>query len=577
MEHNHITLRLGDWSWNAAITGFLNIIADDKVKIIDNTVTIPVSCFYNFEEKYFDYFINTYKKLLPWHRIVDYKNTINGYRESDYMFLSLNGLKAINRYITDIAKRYLTSNSFKSAFELIGDKEYIEQLKKGLKKIKEPRDETIFESKKEDIVEEVEKQFKILDEIIIYCASTEGKRYIGAKNVIYSFIKMGWNGVCFLNPQTKIKDVYEDYKTYFVGPVFKYIQSEKIKNKYTCFSCGSAIKDLKDNLSFLNQSGFDAARKLSHVWNFVNDIAICPICKLIYSCLPAGFVYIGDRGLYVNINTDLTHNLKTNRKAKADILEGKQEYYSQKIYVVLVEALKEQQIIKGKYELADVQIIRYENETYQFNLLPEKTIKLIDEHKNQLIGMMRTAYQEGKERISIYERVLDHIFKNQNLFLFINKLLHYKLSLPKNCFFHTGHILDMLKINVQIIKNLGGIENMEQKHDYLKEARGAGFHLRMAYLRKDPNTGKIPSISYRLLNALKTGNRNMFMDVILNCYLYVGNPVPYIITEILREEDEMFSTIGYAFVACFIEEGKENKIVGKDNENIESERSFDYE
>jgi CRISPR-associated protein Cst1 len=117
----------------------------------------------------------------------------------------------------------------------------------------------------------------------------------------------------------------------------------------------------------------------------------------------------------------------------------------------------------------------------------------------------------------------------------------------------------MLRMNVQLIQNLGGIGSMDKNRDYLREARGAGFHLREAYLKKDPSTGKIPGISYRLLNALKTGNRNMFMDLVLNCYMYVGREVPSIIAEVLREEDEIFSTIGYAFVACFIDGDKDTK------------------
>lgn len=99
---------------------------------------------------------------------------------------------------------------------------------------------------------------------------------------------------------------------------------------------------------------------------------------------------------------------------------------------------------------------------------------------------------------------------------------------------------------------------MDKERNYLKEARAAGFHLRKAYLRKDPNSKKISGISYRLLNALKTANVNMFMDLVLNCYLYVGKEVPSIISETLREGDEVFRSIGYAFVASFIDGEKQN-------------------
>ncbi len=111
---------------------------------------------------------------------------------------------------------------------------------------------------------------------------------------------------------------------------------------------------------------------------------------------------------------------------------------------------------------------------------------------------------------------------------------------------------------------------MGKDWDGLKDANLAGYILRKAYLEKDPKTGKIPGISYRLLNALKTGNRSMFMDVLLNCYLYVGKEVPKIIPEVLRDDDEAFSTIGYAFVSGLIEGKKEEKELSENGKEIKS-------
>lgn len=560
MENEVLKLSMGDWVWNAGLTGFINILGEENVKLSGNMVEVPASCFEAFEEKYFKYFIDTYEKLLPWYRIVSYKETIERYREAGFGTLTLKGLQAVNVYIKDTVKRYLSSNSFKSAFELIGDKEYIEKLEKELQKIKEPKDEAAFEKELNNITDNVKQQFEILDRIIEYCGSEKGRKFIGAKNVIYSMIKNGWNGVSFLNPQTKIKDIYEDYRTYFVEEAREYLEAEKSKYKLKCFTCRAPIKDMSNDMSFINQSGFDTARKPSHVWDFANDIALCPVCRLIYSCLPAGFTYVGDRGLYINANIDMKGNLKVNRRVRSDTLnKDDKEYSGRKIYAVLVEALKEQQLEKGRYELADVQLVRYQNERYRFNLLPEMTVKLIDEFSEKISGLSRTGYREGNENNSIYEQTLEHIFNNQNLFLLIYKLLHYKLASPRDCYFHMGHILDMLRLNTRLIQNLGGMKNMNKDRDYLKEARGAGFYLREAYLKKDPRTGKIPGISYRLLNALKTGNRNMFMDLVLNCYLYVGKEVPGIIAEILRDDDEIFSTIGYGFVSGFIEGERDSK------------------
>lgn len=569
MNNNIIQLRSGDWMWNASILGFINIIGEENVEYGKDSVTIPVDCLDDFEEKYFTYFISTYEKILPWYRIISFKKTIDYHRENGYEAFGLKELRSINEY-RDMVKRFISSNSFKAAFELLGYTEKVEELGKKLQKIKEPKDDITMDKEKDTILKEVEKQFILLEELIEHIGSERGRRYICAKNVIYSIINNAWNGVCFLYPQTKMKDMYEDYRNYFVDAAKEYLQAKSINDKYTCFCCGAPMKDLNNDMSFLNQSGFDTARKPSHVWNFINDVAICPLCKLVYSCLPAGFVYVGGNGIYVNANVDIRYNVRINTKLRKDIIKDDMDFSYRKIYAVLINALKDQKLEKGIYELADVQIVRYENEKYIFNLLPEITLRLIDSHSNDITGLIRTGYREGKENISLYEQVINFIFDNQNFFLLINKLLHYKLSTPKDCYFNTTHIINMLKINTQLIQNLGGMGSMDKSRDYLKEARAAGYYLRNSYLEKDPKTGKISGISYRLLNALKTGNRNMFMDTLLNSYMYVGKEVPSVITEILREDDELFSTIGYAFVACFIDGEKDTK---NNNEKSQNERS----
>lgn len=90
-------------------------------------------------------------------------------------------------------------------------------------------------------------------------------------------------------------------------------------------------------------------------------------------------------------------------------------------------------------------------------------------------------------------------------------------------------------------------------------AKTAGEELKKRYQGKAAQH-KLPGICYGLLNALKTSNKEMFMDVTLNCYLYVRMQVPRVITSALSNDKE-FGTMGYAFVAALIDDyttGKEN-------------------
>ena len=65
------------------------------------------------------------------------------------------------------------------------------------------------------------------------------------------------------------------------------------------------MENFNKYFSFLVNTGFDVSRKSSHVWEFNNDVAVCPICKLVYSCVPAGITYIIGSGIYINDNSSM--------------------------------------------------------------------------------------------------------------------------------------------------------------------------------------------------------------------------------------------------------------------------------
>jgi CRISPR-associated protein Cst1 len=556
----NLRLTLGDWQWNASIIGFVNIVGKENVTFIDDAIEFAPHLLEGFEEKYFAYFIHAYEKTLSWYRIVTFQDNLETYENSEFEGLNLENLRRFNTYLKEV-KRLIKSNSYKSAYELISLNVDMLSLEKQLSTIREPKNQQQFESEKSKIVAEMRQCSEVLRQIIAFCNSPEGKRHIRAKNVIYTVINNAWSGVSFLNPQTKIKDVYTDYKTHFVDGVIDYLIKDKSRYKYNCFICDASIKDMNHDLSFLNDTGFDVARKSSHVWNFQNDIAICPLCKLIYSCLPAGLTYVYDRGLYVNANVDVETAYNINYVIKREIL-GTEEGGTRSIYPILVGSLHQKEHDTAKYELADIQVVRYENNSYRFNILSRKMLKIIVESKGDLDGLIKAVFIENGMNIRVYDEVILRIFNNQNLFTLIHKILYYKLSNPAKCYFNGAHVTYLLKINQQIYTGLGGMtvdngEGNKQNKVLIWKAREAGQNLKERYFAKDAHH-KLPGICYRLLNALKTANKDMFMDVTLNCYLYVKTQVPDVITKALSDEKD-FATMGYSFVAALIDEPREKE------------------
>lgn len=557
-----IRVCMEDWLYNSGLVGLYNILkfAEDDVKIDGNYIEFQPEYLVEFEEKYFKYFMDKYKDIFSLNKVTSFERFISYHEKNNFEEFDEKKLEETNKYITDVVKKQIKSNSYKSAYELIDSPVDILELEKNLKTINLKKKQEISE-----IIPEIKERFTILKEIIEYMKLEKSKKYIGAKNAMYTIIKNGWNGVCFLNPQTKERDMYIDYKEYFIDPTIEYVNTDKSKFKYSCFSCSGSMKDFANDLSFLNSIGFDVSRKSSHVWNFQNDIAVCPICKLIYSCIPAGITYLYDKGIYINDNSSMKNAIDINNKIYMEIY--KQNDYSKKLtYRGLVESINKENNDKIKYELADMQLVRYENEKYKFNILSKNSLRVIKDSEEDLNKLINCGFKEINTYFNVYELVIDRLLNSQNMFTLVQKMLHYKLSQLKDSHYNSFHIIRILRINTRYLKGVGCMKGVYK--DIVKEGNDAGEKLREKYRSKGV-VDKLGGISYRLLNSLKTNNKDSFMDTLLNCYLYVKSSVPEVFLDALKDE-ERFKTIGYAFVSGLIEgkreNNSENENGGKDNE-----------
>lgn len=556
---SEIVIELGTWQYNAGIAGLCNILEKNGIeinihedKLVFNSEEDLKNALENFEEKYFNYLIEKYEKTLSWYKIVSYKEELQDIK-NNFEILDEKRFQELDKYIKEILKYYIKSASYKAAYELIGGNTDPLQLEKELKPISIKKNEKISD-KKEDILKMIDKALILIE----YCE--KGKEYLAGKNVIYTLIKNAWNGVCFLNPQTKEKNFYKDFKNYFVDTALSYLDEDKSKYKYECFVCDSKIKNFDNDFSFLNETGFDTARKPSHAWNFLNNAGMCPLCRLIYSCIPAGFNYVYGNGIFINSNQSLTELLRVNRLVYEKIYNHntKNEGNSSLTYRALAEALKDEKEENLKYELADIQMVRYENEKYYFNILSKNIIKIIKNSKNDLDFLTKAWYREINTDFRIYEEVMKRLLNNQNLFTLIYKLLFYKVSREKDCHFTANHVMNILNINYRILEGVGLMENKEK---FNREAKAAGFYLREKYINKKAEH-KIPGLCYRILNGIKTNNRKMVMDTIFNMYLYVESPVSNVIAKML-DDDKSLEQFGYGFTAGFLS--------GKQNENSKAD------
>ncbi|MBC1669588.1 type I-B CRISPR-associated protein Cas8b1/Cst1 [Listeria welshimeri] len=539
-----IEVRANEWLINSGITGFLNIIGKDNVRIDGQTMYFSTDILDGFETKYFNYFIKEYKETLAWHKIVSYKEKMEYYRAEEFASFDEKALDDLNKYTKDIVKFYLKKPNYIKVFPLIDPEANITEWLGNLTTITISKKQK-FEEVKVETLESVKSTYNQLDAIIDFCASEKGLKYLGAKNLIYSVINKGWSGVSFLFKQTKFIDPYEDYKTTFLDPIFEYLDTDLSKAKYNCFICNQPIKTLKLDLSFMNDVGFDTARKTSHVWDFNNDVATCPVCRLIYSCVPAGFTYVYGEGMFVNDSFSIDKLLDVNVHMRESILHFNNEgINSNNPYRALVESITMEKEDKRRYELTDIQLVRYENEHYRFNILSKKMLHILNDSNTILKSLIRCGYKEGNLNINLYKEVIQHLMNNENLFTFIHKLIFYKQTNANGLYYNMGHVVGILEINTKFLKEIDVMTNISQKQLWFVQSCGTEFK-EGYYGKKSEN--KIAGITYKLLNALKVNDKDGFMDTLLNSYSYLAKPIPSVFMNVFSN-DEAFKSVGYAFM-----------------------------
>ena len=576
-----IELKLKDWLFNAGLLGFINILGEEarnngELEIDDKNrlIRFSLKVLGNFEYKYFDFFIKRYGKTLTYGKILEFEKYIDEFEENGKKIRSIDELKMINDKIT-FFKAKIKSESYKKAYDFIekNGTNKILGLEKELKKIKEPK-ENIAEISNDD----VKNNLKIMKEIIGFFKKKitykEGnvKNYLAAKNIAYVIINNAWSSVSFLNRANAAKDIYDEYKSYFVEPALEYVNADKSKFKYKCVISNMQMKDYKNTLGFLNDTGFDVSRKPSHVWNFVNDIAVTPLVTLVYSCVPAGFIYGADKGIFVNANHNIDQLFKINNGIAYNILEDESEEKNINLYKNLLKEIKKEKD-NTKYELSDIQIVKSEEGHYKFTLLSRNILKLLSENKEKLDDLLDKWYLIDKRYFNIYDTTITELLNNQNLFSLINKLCYYKISKAKlSC--KLKNIEDLLKINLDYIRRLKKMDKQEiiEKKENKKTSeeltekdvfyiRRDAMIFREEYIRKSGNDKKIGSLLYRLQNALRINNVDMFMDALISAHAYAGKNISSLFAKALLN-DENFQTLGHGFLLGLLGEDKsknENK------------------
>lgn len=568
-----IDFRINSWLENAGIVGLTRILKANpryrsSYKEKENTLEVDPKVFDNFSDLYFNFFIKNYGQATRYWRIVSEENFLKSLKEDGFKDFDNKKLKELTDWFDNVLKYSVNSASYKKVIKFINsDYDIKAEVKDCNKKIRTLNKKNFLTKSPEEAKEILQELINQLLKAIEYFSTDQARKYFPAKILSYTVINKAWNGVSFLNPQAKNLDFYDDYQNYFVAPVQKYLQEDHSKDKYICSTCGRPIKRLEYSYGFLNDMGYDLNRKTSNAWNFKNDLYICPVCQFLYSLVPAGFTYnMASQGIFINENSSIRNLQGKNDATFNSMIRDIRSNTQTSPYRAFSAAFKDAEASGQNAALANIQLITYNNDHYNFQIIPivaskvlikavEKkyTVKQTGEVKSYLANLYNAGISNfrGAGYYSILDNVLNCLFNNTNLFRIIQELELLKVGNTAGCYYNTFQIMTVIRMNGWFLNELHKYRRSENamkvEEDKLTKARGCGMHVRMGY----DNENKAKTLAYKMLEAIRANSTDRFMELLLNAYLYLDKTVPKIFIE-TQSNTEVFKEYAFAFIAGLI-------------------------
>lgn len=568
-----IDFRINSWLENAGIVGLTRILKANpryrsSYKEKENTLEVDPKVFDNFSDLYFNFFIKNYGQATRYWRIVSEENFLKSLKENGFKDFDNKKLKELTDWFDNVLKYSVNSASYKKVIKFINsDYDIKAEVKDCNKKIRTLNKKNFLTKSPEEAKEILQELINQLLKAIEYFSTDQARKYFPAKTLSYTVINKAWSGVSFLNPQAKNLDFYDDYQNYFVAPVQKYLQEDHSKDKYICSTCGRPIKRLEYSYGFLNDMGYDLNRKTSNAWNFKNDLYICPVCQFLYSLVPAGFTYnMASQGIFINENSSIRNLQGKNDATFNSMMRDIRNNPQTSPYRAFSAAFRDAEASGQNAALANIQLITYNNDHYNFQIIPivaskvlikavEKkyTVKQTGEVKSYLANLYNAGISNfrGAGYYSILDNVLNCLFNNTNLFSIIQELELLKVGNTAGCYYNTFQIMTVIRMNGWFLNELHKYRRSENamkvEEDKLTKARGCGMHVRMGY----DNENKAKTLAYKMLEAIRANSTDRFMELLLNAYLYLDKTVPKIFIE-TQSNIEVFKEYAFAFIAGLI-------------------------
>lgn len=193
-----------------------------------------------------------------------------------------------------------------------------------------------------------------------------------------------------------------------------------------------------------------------------------------------------------------------------------------------------------------------ESSTVKYFNIPKYVAKFFVEYAEKTIEKIK----DNKLKLQVTDNILKDIDIKSCIF---NRLRESVIK--KEEFSYNLLIVSKVRIILKILK--------KGEMDVEKRIIDSGKKLNVLYdigtqiheeLKKKGLDNKLEGLEYKMLNSLKSGNRQEFMDVVIRLHMILQKNVSPIFLESMKDESDIdFYSIGHSFIAGLISNKFEKK------------------
>ncbi len=532
-----------DWYYNAGIIGFLFVLSEGErdieqiIKNFNNQLIIDEN-YIEFDSSLVENYYQKYEKL-AFSKFFD----LDSYRER--LVKLIEEIKKLEKKVPQkiLAKSGLGGKVVNIFFEnfhgmslenLFEKFQYKESILSEVTKIKE----------KLDIYRDVDELYKFIiaknPEFVSYFLDLEVNKRICNFNSIENYIRCLRNGL---------------------------VENEN----NSCFICQKYKKEHDFSNAITQVIGFNNDNA-NWIWGYnTSKVKICSLCALIYASALHGMIFLRkniqgelkSHFYFLNRNIDIKSMYSSSILFKEKIYD--KENQNKPYYTIIKEVVMELIRNNAQNVLENINFVTIEeNEfggqstkaynVYNFNITPElaKFIQII-----QTNDIPKGYYIIKEHYNDITEEILE---KTLNMSLSYEDLNNYfQYYIQEKSFYSLYRVTSYI---LKYLFYLNGGRRMDSMKKIVKKAFANGFEIR----KKIESDNKIKGIAYQLLNDLKIGDKNAFIDKYLRLSMSYQTEVRLGSNNELIDIDN-FMQFGYAFINGILsqEQSENNNMEAKND------------